>query len=128
MTLFSDTITEGDGEYTFFEGPRSGIVFRVNTGNEVQIAVTPLSLAWTPMIEIFIGTENNTRCVIRRNQEADVVVVPTPNIIVQNQWNDFRITWENRVVLVYSSNDTFPFMGYTMQDFFPVNFYALRAV
>lgn len=80
------------------------------------------------MIEILIGTQNNTRSVVRRNQETDVVVVPTPNIITQHQWNDFIITWANQVILVYRSNDTFPFMGYTMQDFFPVNFYGLRAV
>lgn len=80
------------------------------------------------MIEIFIGTTNNTRSTIRINQETNVVTVPSPNILTRNQWNDFRVTWENQVILVYSANNTFPFMTYTMQDFFPVNFYGLRAV
>lgn len=80
------------------------------------------------MIEIFIGTSNNTRSVIRVNQETNVVTVPTPNIIARDQRNDFRITWTSHVILVYGGNDAFPFMAYTMQDFFPVNFYGLRAV
>ena len=80
------------------------------------------------MIEIFIGTANNTRSVIRMNQETDVVTMPTPNIIAMGQWNDFRVTWDERVILVYRGNSSFPFMAFTMQDFFTVNFYGLRAV
>jgi len=128
MRFIVDTTTVGDGEYSFFDGPHPGIVFRVNTENEVQIALTPFNLVWTPMIEIIIGTASNSRSVIRRNQETDVVIVPTPNIITRDQWNDFRVTWENRNILVFSGNDTFPFMAYTMQDFYNVNFYGLRAV
>lgn len=126
--FFSETITEGDDDYSFFEGPHPGIAVRVNTTNEVHIALTPFNFPWTPMIEILIGTTNNTRSVIRMNQESDVVTVPTPNIIRQNQWNDFRITWANQNVLVFGGNSSFPFMSLTMRDFFPVNFYGLRAL
>lgn len=94
----------------------------------MQIALTPFDFEWRPMIEIFIGASNNTKSVIRVNQETNVVTVPTPNIISPDQWNDFRITWVNQIILVYRGNDTFPFMAFTMQDFFPVNFYGLRAV
>jgi len=122
------TTTEGDDEFSFFNGPHPGIALRVNSQNEVHIALTPFDFLWNPSIEILIGTSNNTRSVIRVNQETDAVNVLTPNIINQNLWNDFRITWANRVVLVFSGNDTFPFMVYTMQDLFPANFYGLRAV
>ncbi|XP_037025194.1 leucine-rich repeat-containing G-protein coupled receptor 5-like isoform X2 [Bradysia coprophila] len=128
MRYIVDTTTESDGVYSFFEGPQPGIVLRVQSDNEVQIALTPFSFVWTPSIEIFIGSANNTRSVIRVNEETDVVTVPTPNAIQQNQWNDFRVTWANQNVLVFRSNETFPFMSYTMQHFFPVNFYGLRAV
>lgn len=123
-----DTTTEGDGTFSFFQGLHTGIAIRVSTENEVQIALTPFSLIWNPMIEIFIGTANNTRSVIRMNQETNVVTVPTPNIIRRDQWNDFRVTWVNQIILVYRGNDPFPFLAFTMQDFFPVNFYGLRAV
>lgn len=62
------------------------------------------------------------------NQETDVVTIPTPNIIRRDQSNDFRITWVNQNVLVYSGNAAFPFMSFTMQDFYPVSFIGLRAV
>lgn len=100
----------------------------MNAENEVQIALTPFDFVWNPVIEILIGAANNTRSIVRVNQETDVVTVPTPNIIVPDQWNDFRVSWENQVVLVFRGNDTFPFMGYTMENFVPVNFYGLRAV
>ncbi|XP_037025220.1 toll-like receptor 3 isoform X5 [Bradysia coprophila] len=128
MRYIVDTTTESDGVYSFFEGLEPGIVLRVQSDNEIQIALTPFNFLWTPSIEIFIGSANNTRSVIRVNEETDVVTVPTPNAIQQNQWNDFRVTWANQNVLVFRSNETFPFMSYTMQQFFPVNFYGLRAV
>lgn len=123
-----DAITEGDAEFSFFEGPNPGIALRVNTANEVHISLTPFNFIWSPVIEILIGTANNTRSVIRINQETNVATIPTPNILSRDRWNDFRITWANQNILVYRANDTFPFISFTMQDFFPVNFYGLRAV
>jgi len=123
-----DTVTEADDEFSFFDARLPGIIFRVNTENEIQIALTPFNFAWIPMIEIFIGTANNTRSTIRMNQETDVVNIPTPNIIVRDRSNDFRITWVGQNVLIHSGNDPFPFMSFTMQDFYPVNFIGLRAV
>lgn len=80
------------------------------------------------MIEIFIGTTNNTRSAIRINQDTFVVTVPTPDIIRRDQSNDFRITWENHNVLVFSGNAVSPFMSFTMQDLYPINFIGLRSV
>jgi len=128
MRYIIDTTTEGSEEFSFFEGPHPGIALRVNTDNEVHISLTSFDVIWNPVIEILIGTSNNTRTVIRQNQEIDVVTVPTPNILSRDQRNDFRITWDNNVVLVYRGNERFPFMTYTMQYRVPVNFYGLRAV
>lgn len=126
--FISVTTTEGDAEFTFFEGPHPGIALRVNSSNEVHISLTPFNFAWTPIIEVFIGTTNNTRSTIRINQETNVATVPTPNILPRGQWNDFRVTWANQNVLVFRGNDSFPFLSYTMEHIFPVNFYGLRAV
>lgn len=123
-----DTTTENDGIYSFFEAPQPGIILRVRSDNEIQISLTPFDFVWTPAIEIIIGSINNTRSAIRINDETNVVTVPTPNVIRPDQWNDFRVTWAHQNVLVFNGNNTFPFMSYTMQQFFPVNFYGLRAV
>ncbi|KAJ6636570.1 Leucine-rich repeat-containing protein 15 [Pseudolycoriella hygida] len=147
MRYIVDTTTENDGVYSMFEAPSPGIVVSVRSENEVQIVLTPFeviwtpsievflgssnntrSVLWTPSIEVFLGSSNNTRSVIRINEETDVVTVPTPNIIQQNLWNDFRITWVNQNILVFRGSEAYPFMSYTMQTFFPVNFYGLRAV
>jgi hypothetical protein len=99
----------------------------VQTADEIHIALTPFNFPWTPMLEVIIGTGNNTRSVIRRNDETDVVVVPTPGIIRSDQTNGFRISWANHAVLVFRESEEWPFMGFTMVDFFPVNFFGLRA-
>jgi HKD family nuclease len=81
------------------------------------------------MLEIIIGSSNNTRSAIRRNQEdRNVVTMPTSRILGSNQWNDFRITWANRNILVFQGNEQFPFMTFAMTDFFPVGFYGLQSV
>ncbi|KAG4075501.1 hypothetical protein HA402_003326 [Bradysia odoriphaga] len=123
-----DTVTEGDDEFSFFNARLPGIFFRVNADSEIHIALTPFDFTWTPIIEVFIGTANNTRSAIRLNEDTFVVTVPTPNIIRRNQANDFRISWVDHNVLVFSGNDVYPFMGFTMQDFYPVNFIGLKAV
>lgn len=81
------------------------------------------------MLEVFIGTANNTESMVRVNRDDNnVLTVPTPNILQRGQWNDFRITWAEQVILVYRGNSPFPFLGFTMRDFFPVNSYGVRAV
>jgi hypothetical protein len=101
-------------------------VARVEATDEVHIALTPFNFPWSPMVEIIIGANNNTRSVIRRNQDTDVAVVPTPGIIRSDQQNLFRIVWANHVVLVFRENEEWPFLVHTMVDFFNVNFYGLR--
>jgi hypothetical protein len=124
-----DTTTEADRPHVFYEAPEEGIVFRVNTNQGFSIVLTPFDFVWNPMLEIRIGTYNNTRSLIRRNQEeTNVVIIPTNGIIRHDEWNDFRITWVNQVLLVFRGNEPFPFMSFTMTDFFPVGFYGLRSM
>lgn len=80
------------------------------------------------MIEIFIGTENNTRSIIRRNQDINEVNIVTRGILRNNEWTGFRIAWANHAILVFREGEEWPFMGFTMIDFFPVNFYGLRSM
>jgi hypothetical protein len=79
------------------------------------------------MLEIIIGTANNTRSVIRRNQDSDVVVVPTRDILRFGETSGFRVSWANHIVLVFREGDEWPFLAYTMEDFYNVNFYGLRS-
>lgn len=123
----TDTITEADDDSQFFEAPHPGIALSVNANSEVRIAFSTFNfMCECNMIEVLIGTANNTRSVIRENQTTNVVTVP--DVITKDQWNDYRITWANENILVSRGNDSFPFMSYTIQDSFPVNFYGLRSV
>ncbi|KAG5668558.1 hypothetical protein PVAND_016496 [Polypedilum vanderplanki] len=126
--LIIDTVTDNNVDYLFFRGENPGIVARVQAEDEIQIALTPFNFPWSPMIEVIIGAANNTRSIIRRNQDEDVAVVPSPGIIRRNQQNLFRIVWANHVILVFRENEQWPFLVHTMIDFFNVNFYGLRTL
>lgn len=76
------------------------------------------------MIEVVIS--NGVSRIIM-NQATEVVAMPTSFLLRPGQWSRFRITWMRNVVMVFEGDDEFPFMAYTMQFFFPVNFYGLRS-
>jgi hypothetical protein len=100
---------------------------RVHAYDEIQIALTPFNFAWSPTVEIIIGASNNARSVIRRNLDTEEVAMPTMGIIEAGQWNDFRVTWTNNIVLV-SREGEMPFLAFSMQDIFNVNFFGVRTM
>ncbi|KAG5668556.1 hypothetical protein PVAND_016494 [Polypedilum vanderplanki] len=122
-----DTITENSPNYNFHSTSGSGFMVHVYADSTINIALTPFNFPWTPMIEIIIGAANNTRSIVRRNSENEVVVMPTLNVLEINQWNDFQITWANHVILVSKENQM-PFLAFSMQDIFNVNFYGVRTI
>lgn len=100
----------------------------MNSPDEVHISLMAVPLVTIPRIEIFIGIANNTRSAIRRNGEStDVVNIRTPNILEGGRWNDFRVTWANFMVMVFQGNQQFPFMAWNMNEFWPINHYAVRS-
>lgn len=120
-----DTTTEGD-EYRFFAFPEPGIAFRVNAPSDVHISLNPVNFEAVPRMEILIGVNNNTQSIIRRNGEEDVVIANTPNILTPGVWNGFRIIFSNWVVMVFREGEQFPFMGFNMNEFYPIGFYGIR--
>ncbi|KAG5668555.1 hypothetical protein PVAND_016493 [Polypedilum vanderplanki] len=124
--LSIETTTDNNANYEYHSAPEPGIQFRVLTDNIIHIALSPSNTTQQPLVEIFIGTANNTRSSIRWNQEQEVALVPTPEIIRVGQWNGFRISWANHVVLVSREGEQFPFMVFTIAETFDVNFFGLR--
>ena len=99
----------------------------MNTDEEVRIALSSFDFLWNPVVEIVIGTSNNTLSTIIRNQDTQVVVARSPNIIRPGQWTGLRVTWANHVVLVTREGESYPFLAYNMECIFPVGFYGLRS-
>jgi hypothetical protein len=54
-------------------------------------------------------------------------MVPNLGNFTPGAGNRFRITWSRQVILVFEGNDEFPFLAYTMADWFPTNFIGLRS-
>ncbi|CAG9801219.1 unnamed protein product [Chironomus riparius] len=121
------TSTELGEAYRFYTAPNPGIQLRVNTNRGVRIALTPFNFLWSPSVEIVIGSNNNTLSTIIRNQDTQVVVASSPNIIRPDQWTGLRITWANHVILVTREGDHYPFLAYNLEHIFPVQFYGISS-
>lgn len=126
-TNFSiETSTDGADAYRIYAFPEPGIALRVVASERVHISLNPVNFEAIPRMEILIGENNNTRSIIRRNGDEDVVNIPTPNILNANSWSGFRVVFSNWMVLVFREADEFPFMGVNMRDFYPIRFYGIR--
>ncbi|CAH1716026.1 unnamed protein product [Chironomus riparius] len=126
--LIFETTTERGHPYKFFQVPSTtGINLRVKTDQEVHISLTSFNFLWNPSIEIIIGTGNNTLSTVIRNQNTRVVVVQSPKIIRLGQWTGLRITWVNNIILVTREGQEYPFLAYSMEDIFPIQFYGLQS-
>lgn len=101
---------------------------RVEAPMDVQISLNPVNFEAIPRMEIFIGAHNNTRSIIRRNGSENVVDISTPGILRPTGWNGFRVVYANWAILVLREGEQWPFMGFNMRDFYPINFYGLATV
>ena len=96
----------------------------VNSEEEVRIALTPFEVAWNPMVEVVITNETVR---IIRSQSTQTAIVPSEGVFRPGGWNKYRIIWARNIVLVFEEGDEFPFIAYTMDDRFVVNFVGLRS-
>ncbi|CAG9801214.1 unnamed protein product [Chironomus riparius] len=120
----TERTTEAGSNYNFVEGMNPGMHLEVFTQLEARVALTGFNFVWNPMLEIVF---NNDTIRIVRNQDTDVAVIPTQRHFRIDAWNYYRITWARQVISVFEANEDFPFIAYTMQDWYPVNFLGLRA-
>lgn len=60
------------------------------------------------------------------NGSEDVVNISIPGILDAGSWSGFRVVFTNSMVLVFRDGEPFPFMGFNMQEFYPMEFYGIR--
>ncbi|KAL7051775.1 hypothetical protein ACKWTF_004615 [Chironomus riparius] len=120
----SERSTEAGSNYNFIRGLNPGMYVEVNSDEEVTISLTSFDIAWNPMVEIAIS--NQTVRIIR-SQVTQAAIVPSEGVFRPGAWNSYRIIWARNIVLVFENEDEFPFIAYTMEDRFVVNFIGLRS-
>jgi hypothetical protein len=124
---FSELFTHNITGFHFRQATEPGLDIQVTATGPITIALTPLNLPYLPMVEIQLGVENNQRSVIRKNQSRNVANMSTPNILDYDDVNVFRVTWVDRVVLVFREGEEWPFMAYTLEDAFNIQYYGLKS-
>ena len=124
LSYHTERTTEAGSNYNFIRGLNPGMHVEVYSDEEVTISLTPFDIAWNPMVEIVI---NNETVRIIRSQVTQAAIVPSQGVFRPGAWNSYRIIWARNIVLVFEEGDEFPFIAYTMEDRFVVNFIGLRS-
>lgn len=113
-------------EYNFYPVSGQQIQFRIKAPNDAHIALTTGPYEGDPMWEVFIGGWGNTKSVIRKNRtKPDVVEVPTPGFLTNDDFRGFWIRWNDGNVTVGKENDPEPFMSYADPEPFAISHFGV---
>lgn len=79
------------------------------------------------MYEIIIGGWNNTKSAIRHigKEPAEVVEIPTPNILKIDEMLGFWIRWYDNTISVGHAGEDNSFMSHKAEQLFPIKYVGL---
>lgn len=111
--------------YQFLPVSGACFTFKVRSGHDAHLALSPAPVDAEPIYEIFIGGWSNAKSVIRRNHQKPDVEVDTPGILNAGEFRGFWIRWYDNVITVGREGEAAAFMAYEAPDLFPVNYIGI---
>ncbi|KAG5864636.1 hypothetical protein JTB14_023425 [Gonioctena quinquepunctata] len=107
--------TRDNQEYQFFPNLTGIIKFKVKAPKDARIALVNEPSEKDPIYEIFIGGDENSTSLIRKNKiEPGLVKVKTPDILDPHGFRSFWISWQNKIISVGKENEATPFLSWTL--------------
>uniref|UniRef100_A0A2M4BTV3 Putative farnesoic acid o-methyltransferase-like protein n=2 Tax=Anopheles marajoara TaxID=58244 RepID=A0A2M4BTV3_9DIPT len=111
--------TEHQLGYRFVAGEDGECNFKVRAASDVRIEFSADHAQTTPVLEILIGGQNNTKSQIQAGAGA-LVEKPTPAILSANEFRGFWIHWNDQAVTVGKEGSKEPIMTYEVDKSFPM--------
>uniref|UniRef100_A0A1A9URN5 Methyltransf_FA domain-containing protein n=1 Tax=Glossina austeni TaxID=7395 RepID=A0A1A9URN5_GLOAU len=98
-----ELVTPQELSYQFFRlNEDRRFHFEVRCSRDVQLALTKTPTIADPIYEIVIGGWRNRRSAIRKNRKKIVASVSTPDIVNENHFIEFWISFKNDTIVVSS--------------------------
>lgn len=105
---------------------RNTLTFDVKCNNDAHIALLSSEDIASPMIEVFIGGWSNQKSAIRLNaSRPDKAEESTPDVVCNEEFRRFWISFKNNVIKVGKEGDPYPFLCWeNTEDPFKVTHFA----
>nr|AAF65551.1 farnesoic acid o-methyltransferase [Panulirus interruptus] len=102
--------TDENKEYRFRDIGGKCLRFKVKTAHDAHVALTSGAEETDPIVEVFIGAWEGAASAIRFKKADDLAKVDTPDILNEEEYREFWITFDNDEVRVGKAGDWEPFM------------------
>ncbi|GJQ79410.1 hypothetical protein Trydic_g16269 [Trypoxylus dichotomus] len=110
-------------EYQFIPNNTGFVQFRVRADHDAHIALTTSAAECDPMYEVFFGSWNNSKSIIRKNRtKPDVAEANTPGVLNPGEFRGFWIRWSNGTITAGSEGNFQPILTYTDSESVPIEY------
>lgn len=96
--------------YRFRPVNGTSVTFSVKCHNDAHLCLSPVPEDTDSMLQVFIGGWKNSQSGLRLGKHDDVARVDTPDIVSEEEFRTFWISWDNGHIKVGHGGDPTPFM------------------
>ncbi|KAI4471014.1 hypothetical protein MML48_1g15758 [Holotrichia oblita] len=110
-------------EYQFIPNNTGFVQFRVRADHDAHVALTVSAAECDPMYEVFFGSWNNSKSIIRKNRtKPDVAEANTPAVLNPGEFRGFWIRWNNGTITAGTEGNYQPILTYTDSEIVPIEY------
>ncbi|XP_037094878.1 uncharacterized protein LOC119114925 [Pollicipes pollicipes] len=102
--------TDANHAYRFRPVNGTSTSFSVKCHNDAHVCLSPVEYETDSMLQIFIGGWKNSQSGMRLGKDEDVARVDTPDIVCEDEFRTFWVSWDDGHVKVSHGSDMDPFM------------------
>jgi len=105
---------ETDAQHVYRFRPVTGtsVSFSVRCSNDAHICLSPVDEESDNMLQVFIGGWKNSKSGLRLGKDQDVARVESPDIVTEEEFRTFWLSWDHGHVRVGREGEDTPFLSW----------------